>query len=167
MKNGRQFGFSLLELLVVVAVILIIMAIAVPSYLSSRMAANEASAVGCMRAVTSALFLYTATYSAVGYPASLSDLSDGGTASNCAPPSVASATTACLIDDNLASGRKSGYVYTYAPDVSQTPAGGYSLNADPISRGWTGRRSFFTNLPGVIHWNANAPATQTDPSIPM
>lgn len=167
MKSKRQRGFTILELLITVAIILVIASIAVPHYLSSKMAANEASAVGCMRAVTSALVMYTTTYPEVGYPALLTDLSDGGTPSNCVPPHLASSTQACLIDNSLAGGNKGGYIFTYSPDSAHTPAAGYSVNADPISRGSTGRRSFFTNVPGVIHWNAVAAATESDPSIPM
>jgi type IV pilus assembly protein PilA len=167
MKNTQQSGFSVVELLVVVAVILIVAAIAVPRYLSSKMAANEASAVGCMRTVTSALVVYTSTYPDVGYPVSMANLSDGGDQANCLPASIPRSTAACLIDDALASGTKSGYVFTYAADTSLAPPSAYGLNADPISRGSTGRRSFFTNVPGVIHWNATTAATEADPSIPM
>jgi type II secretory pathway pseudopilin PulG len=151
-----------------VAVILVIAAIAVPHYLSSKMAANEAATVGSMRAITSALMMYTTTYQDAGYPASLAMLGDGGTPSNCVPDRTPASDHACLIDTNLESGVKSGYIFTYAPVSSGSgPASGYNLNADPISRSATGRRSFFTNVPGVIHWNATAPATEADPSIPM
>jgi len=166
-RNKTQIGFSILELLVVVTIILIIASIAVPHYLSSRMAANEANAVGSMRAVTSALMVYTTTYPAVGYPAALADLSDAGAPSNCVPSQIPTSTAACLIDNSLASGVKSGYIFTYAPDTSTAPSKGYGLNGDPVSRGSTGRRSFFTNVPGVIHWNATTSATESDPSIPM
>lgn len=167
MSRRKQAGFSLIELLVVVVIILIVAAIAVPNYLSSRMAANEASAVGCLRTISSALMVYTTSYASVGYPATLSNLSDGGAASNCTPPSIPTAAHACIIDANLAGGVKSGYRYTYAPDASIVPSPSYTVSADPISRRSTGRRSFFTNVPGIIHWNATAPATEADPSIPM
>ena len=156
----RQTGFSLIELLIVVAIILVIAAIAIPSFLSSRMAANESSAVESLRTIQSSLTAYAITYSAVGYAAQLSDLGDGGTS-----PCVASAVQACMIDGVLASGVKSGYVITYVQDASSTPSTGYILNSDPISRGSTGRRSFFTNTPGVIRYNTAAAATLTDPVI--
>jgi type IV pilus assembly protein PilA len=156
----RQAGFSLIELLIVVAIILIIAAIAIPSFLSSRMSANEASAVESLRTIQASLTAYAVTYAGVGYAAQLSNLGDGGTS-----PCSATPIQACLIDNTLANGTKSGYVITYVQDASSTPSTGYTLNADPISRGSTGRRSFFTNTPGVIRFNAAAPATITDPVI--
>jgi prepilin-type N-terminal cleavage/methylation domain-containing protein len=156
----RQAGFSLIELLIVVAIILIIAAIAIPSLLSSRMSANEASAVESLRAIQASLTAYAITYTGVGYAAQLSNLGDGGT-SPCSPTPI----QACMIDNTLANGAKSGYVITYVQDASSTPSTGYTLNADPISRGSTGRRSFFTNTPGVIRYNVAAAATGADPTI--
>src|SRR2546421_12438159 len=112
--------------------------------------------------------MFTRTVSLPGaYPPLQQNLSDGGNASIFFPPSTPTATKACLIDENLAAGVKSGYTYIYAPDTSTAPSAAYSVNAEPINRGSTGRRSFFTNVPGIIHWNATAPATEQDPSIPM
>jgi type IV pilus assembly protein PilA len=157
---GGQAGFSLIELLIVVAIILIIAAIAVPDLLNSKMAANEASAVESMRTIQTAIIAYSSSYPAIGYPALLSDLGNGG-----ANPCVAAANQACLIDQVLAAGTKSGYVLTYVQDASTTPSSGYTINADPISRGRTGRRSFFTDTPGVIRFNPAAPATSADPPL--
>jgi len=155
----RQTGFSLIELLIVVAIILIIAAIAIPSFLNSRMSANEASAVAAVRTVSTAETAYTTTYPNIGYSAALSDLGDGGS-SVCAPI----ITRACLIDGGLASGTKSGYAITYAND-GNTPSVGYTINADPLTRGGSGRRSFFSNQPGEIRFNNSAVATLTDPPI--
>src|SRR5260370_36036967 len=103
----RQAGFSLIELLIVVAIILIVAAIAIPSFLSSRMAANEASAVESLRTIQSSLTAYAITYTAVGYAAQLTDLGDGGP-SPCAPTPI----QACMIDELLANGTKGSYAVT-------------------------------------------------------
>ena len=154
-----QAGFSLIELLIVVAIILIIAAIAIPSFLDSRMSANEASAVAGVRTISTAETAYATTFPNLGYSVALADLGDGGS-SNCA----ATTTQACLIDSNLSGGTKSGYSFTYANDGS-TPAVAFTINADPVDRGATGRRSFFSNQPGEIRYNNAAAATLTDPPI--
>src|ERR1700757_2301095 len=110
MKNFKrnQEGFSLIELLVVVAIILIIAAIAIPNLLHARVAANQASAVASLRTIDTAMITYYTTYPTVGYAPTLAAL--GGT--SCAP---ADETAACLIDTQLASGSKSGYSFTVTP----------------------------------------------------
>ena len=122
MNNEKQAGFSVIELLVVVVIILVVAAIAVPNYLSSRMAANEASAVGCMRTISTALMVYANAYPSVGYPDALSNLSDGGDASNCVAPSIPTATKACLIDESLAAGVKSGIEIVEEKTLAEVPA---------------------------------------------
>src|SRR5260221_4744306 len=70
-SNGRTEGFSLIELLIVVAIILIIAAIAIPSFLHSRMAANESAAVAAIRSLNTAQISYNSAYPTVGYAANL------------------------------------------------------------------------------------------------
>jgi prepilin-type N-terminal cleavage/methylation domain-containing protein len=152
MRN-RQKGFSLIELLIVVAIILIIAAIAIPNLLRSKMAANEASAVGSLRSINTACVTYSTTYG-TGYPAALANLG---------PPAAAGAATAAtadLIDSVLAAGTKSGYVFTYAAGAA---VGGtvniYTITAVPSNVGTTGQRQFFTDQSGVIRANPSGAAT--------
>ena len=156
----RQKGFSLIELLIVVAIILIIAAIAIPSLLKARMQANEASAVASIHAVNTSELAYSSAFPTVGFSASLANLGDGG-----ASPCPGSATASCYIDPNLASGSKSGYSFTYTADTSSTPSLHYTLNADPNSRGLTGQRSFYTSDANVTRYNPSVAATSADSAL--
>jgi len=100
----NQKGFSLIELLIVVAIILIIAAIAIPNLLRSRMAANEASAVGSMRTINTGAVTYSSTYPSSGYPANLKNLGTSG---------AATSGSADLVDSVLAGGTKSGYTFKF------------------------------------------------------
>ena len=148
-KNNQK-GFSLIELLIVVAIILIIAAIAIPNLLRSRMAANEASAVGSLRTINTAQVQYATTYQ-TGFSASLTDL--GG-------PAPATSTQADLIDTVLAAGVKSGYTFTYTPGTADTAGNinDYTITAEPVTIGATGQRGFFTDQSGVIRGDADASA---------
>ena len=149
-------GFSLIELLIVVAIILIIAAIAIPNLLRSRIAANEASAVGSVRTINTAEITYSSTYPSVGF-GTLSDLGGAG----------GSATGAGLIDSVLAAGTKSGYVFavTTGGATSGGPATTYTVNGDP-QNSQTGQRHFFSDESGVIRYNATQPASASDSPLP-
>src|SRR5450432_1303507 len=116
----KQKGFSLIELLIVVAIILIIAAIAIPNLLRARIAANEASAVASIRTLNTAQISYNSTYPTVGFSSSLSKLA--GT--SCGPPT---SSGACLIDTQLGSGTKSGYTFLLT-GASGTPASTYQAS---------------------------------------
>jgi type IV pilus assembly protein PilA len=152
-----QSGFSLIELLIVVAIILIIAAIAIPSLLRARIQANEASAVASIHAINTAQVSYSTAYPTVGFAATLASLGDGGT-TPCAGTSAAS----CYLDSNLASGTKSGYVFSYTANTSATPSITYTINVDPISRGTSGQRSFYSSDSNITRYNPSAAATSAD-----
>ena len=135
-------GFSLIELLIVVAIILIIAAIAIPNLLRAKMAANESSAVASIRTINTAEITYNSTYPAVGYAANLSAM--GGIA-----PCTPTSTAACLIDSVLASGNKSGYNFT-AIGSGGPPAVQYYATGIPVVVNQTGIRSFCSFEDAVI-----------------
>jgi len=157
-RGKRSAGFSLIELLIVVAVIMVIAGIAIPNFIRSKMRANEAGAVANLRTITTASVVYNTTYG-VGFAPSLAAL--GG------DPAIPSASLAGLIDSVLSTGVKSGFLYTYT--VIATDANGnaqaYSANADPITPGTTGDRHFYTDQTNVIRVNLTASAGVSDPPI--
>ena len=145
----KQHGFSLIELLIVVAIILIIAAIAIPNLLRSKMAANEASAVATMRTLNTSAVAYSTTYGF--YPTSLTNLGPAGTPSS---------TAADLVDSVLGAANpttKSGYTFLWS--ASGTPPSAYTLVATPVTGGVTGQRGFFTNQSGVMRGDPTGSAT--------
>ena len=160
--GSKQKGFSLIELLIVTVIILVIAAVAIPNLMRSRMSANEASAVASVRTLITAEIVYSSAYT-VGFSANLLSLGDGGTPANCVPPAVPGANSACLIDANLGSGTKSGYLFTYAAGGGATNTT-FTLNADPVSPG-SGQRHFYTDATDILRVNLTAPASLSDPPL--
>ena len=154
----RRRGFTLIELMIVVAVILIIAAIAIPGLLNSKIAANEASAIGSLRAINVAEVSYQMSYPAKGYASSLAVL---GGADACTP----STETACLIDPDLSSGMKAGYAFAA---IGTTPVNqvnlAYVAGAAPLSFKHTGIRRFCSTEKNLIRRNPNTGGNMTPPN---
>ena len=151
----KQKGFSLIELLIVVAIILIIAAIAIPNLLKARIAANQASAVGSLRTIVTSEVSYQSSYG--GYSPTLAALAG-------ALPCTSSAATACLIDPVLGAGSKSGYNFTYTAGAG-APIASFTCTADAVTQGTTGDMHYFTDNSGVIRFNAAAVASAADPAL--
>src|SRR5579862_9126444 len=119
-RKRSAIGFSLIELLIVVAIILIIAAIAIPNFLRAKMAANESSAVSSIHSINTAEIQYASSYPSVGFSPSL---------------------------------------------ITLGPTGSSYIDADPVTRGVTGLRSFYSDQQNVTHYNQTASAAATDPQL--
>lgn len=152
----KQKGFSLIELLIVLAIILIIASIAIPSLISVKRRGNETSAVASLRTINTAQISYGSTYPKVGFAASLAVL--GGR--SCSPPSSSSA---CLIDTQIASGTKNGYTFALA-GTGAAPLANYQVIASPAAPNETGVHYYCSFDDGVIRM-ADAPIAHCDTSV--
>jgi len=157
--RSSQRGFSLIELLIVVAIILIIAAIAIPDLLRSRMAANQSSAVASCRMINTAEVTYAANYG-IGFTSTLLQLG---------PPASGpvSESAAGLIDSVLANGVKSGYSFAYVPTNPDARGfyNGYNVSTGPTQVGVTGTTYYFTDQTYVIRANPSGPASAADSPV--
>ena len=153
--NKKQKGFSLIELLIVVAIILIIAAIAIPNLLRAQMAAHESSAVGTVRTIVTSEVTYQSTWG-IGYALALTSL--GG-----ASPCTASSTNACLIDNVIATGGpKSGYlIAAIGANTVNGITNTFGVSAYPVTPGSTGTRTFCSDESGVLRYNIAGAAMAT------
>jgi type IV pilus assembly protein PilA len=148
-RRGQTRGFSLIELLVVVAIILIIAAIAIPNLIKAKISANEAATVTSIHAINTAEITYQSANPSIGFSTLLSDLGPAGGG---------------YLDNVLAGGQKSGYQFTYTGGGA-SPRVTYTVTADPLSRGVTGQRGFYSDENNVTRYNLTTTATNTDNQI--
>jgi len=153
--RGERGGFSVIELVIVVAIIMVILVIALPGLLRTTIARNQGTALSSLRIINAAEFNYKSLYN-TGYSSTLAQL--GPPASGDSGP-----TSAGLVDAAVASGKKSGYSFTY---IAAPPVNGqiqhYTLTADPITPGATGQTFYFTDESNKIRVNSSHPASASD-----
>jgi prepilin-type N-terminal cleavage/methylation domain-containing protein len=153
--KAHKHGFTLIELMIVVAIIAIIAAIAIPNLLRSRMSANEASAAGAMRTLsTGEVGFQTAAF----VDADADGMGDYGSLAQLANPDGAGATPP-FIDQVLGGGTKQGYVFTVnVTNGAANAMPAYTCTAVPASAGRSGYRQYFVDQSGVIRFTADGSA---------
>lgn len=151
-RSAKSNGFTLMELLIVMAIIAILMLIAIPTMGNMKRYADETSAQASIRAINMAESQYESTYPANGYACSLQAL--GGDPKSGSP----SPTNAQMIQSDLTSGVKSGYQFAIGNCTKVNNNGtdritGYTVTATPLTVGQTGNRSFCSDQFGSIKYD--------------
>ena len=156
-------GFSLIELLIVVAIILTIAAIAIPSLVRAKISANESSAAASVRQITTAQVAYASSYPMVGYATNLVTLGPGAGNATCGSSGPTS-TTACIIDGVLSTGYKSGYQFLTVGDAAGGPSPNieFVTSSAPLTYNVTGTRNFCMMTDGVLRLYIGATSIAPD-----
>ena len=161
-QRRKQKGFSLIELLIVIAIILIIASMAIPKFIQSQMTAHEASAVGSLRAINQAEITYQTSYPGKGFADTLPNLGSGsGGGANCIP----NQNSACLLDSTLSSGVKSGYNFAA---VGGNAVNGvnttYGAGAAPVTYNRSGIRLFCSVEDQQLRFDPNLGGSTNPPT---
>ena len=172
MKRSAERGFTLVEIMIVVAIIALLAAIAIPNVLRGRTTANESAAIGNLRALVSSLEMARSVNSAYPQPDGAAFVvamyGAGGVPAGCAAaivpiPDFGPPSFCRNLDGSVANALVQGYLYTYASPAGTT----YTLNATPQTVNNTGTRSFLANETGLIrHCTTGAQGTQATVASP-
>ena len=162
----KQKGFSLIELLIVVAIILIIAAIAIPNLMRARIAANESAGASTVRTLNTAEVTYSTTYAANGYASSLTILGPNGV--DCTVPANVTATSACLIDGVLGTAPfpKGAFLYNISSSTVALPVPDYLITAQSLGTAMA-KKDYCANTDAVVRFKVEnntpgvAPASAT------